>query len=174
MHLIKEVSYIISFNFTQQEYDIITNNLKFNLKKQEKIIFEMLCQGYKNQEIAKKLNVSIMTIWRRQKEIIKKIDFYLKEKENIKDLYCVYMHKFPNGKIYIGITSDIEKRWNNGLGYKNNEKMFEDILKYGWDNIEHNIIVEGTTYSEALKIESEKIEEYKSFDEKYGYNIRRK
>lgn len=159
-----------AFNFTQQEYDLIINNLKFDMKKQEKIIFEMLCQGYKIIDIAKKLNVSTMTISRRQKKILEKIEFYLEEKENIKDIYCVYMHKFPNNKVYIGMTGDIIKRWNNGLGYQNNEEMFNDILNYGWNNIEHNIIAENLTYPEALKIESDKIKEYKSCDKKYGYN----
>lgn len=159
-----------TFNFTQQEYDLIINNLKFDMKKQEKIIFEMQCQGYKNIDIAKKLNVTTMTIWRRQKRLLEKIEFYLEEKENIKDIYCVYIHKFPNNKVYIGMTSDTIKRWNNGLGYQNNEQMFNDILNYGWSNIEHNIIAENLTYPEALKIENDKIKEYKSYDEIYGYN----
>ena len=159
-----------NFDFTQQEYNLIKNNLKFNLKKQEKNIFEMTCQGCKNVEIAKKLNISLSTVWRRQKKLIKKIEFYLEEQENIKDIYCVYIHKFPNNKVYIGMTSDIVKRWNNGFGYKNNEKMFEDIINYGWNNIEHNIIAENLSYNEAIKVESDKIKEFKSFDEKYGYN----
>ena len=161
---------MINFNFNQEEYDKIINNLKFDFKKQEKIIFEMLCQGHKNQEIAKKLNVSKMTIWRRQKEIIRKINFYLEEEENVENTYCVYIHIFPNHKVYIGMTRNAEKRWNNGLGYKGNEEMFYDILKYGWNNIEHNIIAENLTYNEALKIEKKKIEEYKSYNNKYGYN----
>ena len=35
--------------------------------------------------------------------------------------YCVYIHKFPNNKMYIGISKeeDINRRWQNGLGYKN-------------------------------------------------------
>ena len=160
------------FNFTKQEYDIITNDLKFDLKKQEKIIFEMQCQGYKNIEIAKTLNISTMTVWRRQKELIKKIEFFLEERENLREIYCVYIHKFPNNKVYIGMTSNTARRWNNGYGYRNNQKMFDDILNYGWNNIEHNIIAENLTYNEAVKLENEKINEYKSFNEKYGYNIK--
>lgn len=34
--------------------------------------------------------------------------------------YKVYMHRFPNGKVYIGITNQpIKNRWRNGEGYKN-------------------------------------------------------
>ena len=59
--------------------------------------------------------------------------------------YCVYEHVFPNGKRYIGITSakPPEKRWNRGNGSKAQTKIRKAIEKYGWDNIEHNVIVEG-------------------------------
>ena len=31
--------------------------------------------------------------------------------------YTVYMHRFPNGKVYIGITKQtVEERWRNGVG----------------------------------------------------------
>lgn len=35
--------------------------------------------------------------------------------------YKVYKHVFPNGKVYIGITSQsLDSRWNSGKGYGNN------------------------------------------------------
>lgn len=159
-------------NLTQLEQKLILNNLKFDLRKQEKIIFEMLYKGYKNNEIAERLNLHPITIWRREKDLLKKINFYLQENENIKDVYCVYIHKFPNNKVYIGMTSNALKRWNNGLGYQNNERMFNDILTYGWNNIEHKIIAENLTYNEALKIEKDKIKEYESYNKEKGYNIK--
>lgn len=33
--------------------------------------------------------------------------------------YTVYMHVFPNGKKYVGITSqDVSRRWRDGKGYE--------------------------------------------------------
>lgn len=86
--------------------------------------------------------------------------------------YCVYMHRFPNGKVYIGITNqDPEKRWNGGRGYKANHGLFTEILKYGWINIEHIVIASGLTEEQASEEERRLVEEYKSSDIKYGYNL---
>lgn len=39
--------------------------------------------------------------------------------EKNKENYTVYIHNFPNGKSYVGITGQLpEKRWKNGWGYK--------------------------------------------------------
>lgn len=62
--------------------------------------------------------------------------------------YYVYKHTFPNGKVYIGITSQKpENRWNSGKGYlrKINGKyaqplMANAVIKHGWDNIKHEIL----------------------------------
>ena len=36
----------------------------------------------------------------------------------MENTYCVYIHTAPNGKMYIGQTSQKpEARWNNGRGY---------------------------------------------------------
>lgn len=55
----------------------------------------------------------------------------------MKNSYCVYCHTFPNGKRYVGISSDCEKRWRNGKGYETQPKMNRAIQKYGWENIKH-------------------------------------
>lgn len=86
--------------------------------------------------------------------------------------YYVYMHKCPNNKVYIGITSQLPKRrWNNGNGYTNNEYFTNAINKYGWDNIEHIILFKNLTKTEAEQKEIEIIEQYKSNNRKYGYNV---
>ena len=56
--------------------------------------------------------------------------------------YCVYMHTSPSGKAYIGITCQTpEYRWGKeGKGYVNCVAFFNAILKYGWDNIGHQIL----------------------------------
>lgn len=87
-------------------------------------------------------------------------------------MFCVYKHTTPNGKVYIGITSqEVEKRWLNGKGYKKNSYFENAINKYGWKNIKHEVLLEGLTQEEAEQKEIELIKEYKATDRKYGYNI---
>lgn len=51
--------------------------------------------------------------------------------------YTVYMHTFPNGKRYVGITcQDVSRRWRDGKGY-DEQAVHGAILKYGWNNIQH-------------------------------------
>ena len=84
----------------------------------------------------------------------------------------VYIHIFPNKKVYIGITGrNIKLRWCRGSGYSYNKRMYNAILKYGWDNIEHKILYDNLNKEEAEKKEIELISQYKSTNSKYGYNI---
>ena len=87
----------------------------------------------------------------------------------MKNDYCVYCHTFPNGKRYIGITNNIEKRWNNGKGYKTQAKMQNAITKYGWDNVKHRILARGLTEQQAQEIEKSLIAEFDTI--KKGYNV---
>lgn len=85
--------------------------------------------------------------------------------------YTVYRHRCPNGKVYVGVTKqNPKKRWKNGFGYQENKHFFNAIVKYGWDNIEHTIIVDGITEEQAYGVEKELIKHYKSNYDKYGYN----
>ena len=64
--------------------------------------------------------------------------------------YKVYIHIFPNNKVYIGITRNrTDIRWTNGKGYKKQEVMSNAINKYGWKNIEHKVLYENLTKEEA-------------------------
>lgn len=86
--------------------------------------------------------------------------------------YCLYKHESPNGKAYIGITSQKPLcRWQSGNGYKNNSYFMRAIKKYGWDNFKHEILFEDLTEEEAKRLEIEYISKYKSNIRKYGYNI---
>lgn len=86
------------------------------------------------------------------------------------NLFCVYEHVFPNGKRYIGISSNAEKRWRKfGTGYETQPKVARAIKKYGWDNIEHNIIVDGVTKGQAETLERYLIAELHTIDN--GYNV---
>lgn len=90
------------------------------------------------------------------------------EKEN----YYVYKHTSPSGKVYIGLTKQQpERRWRNGNGYKSNPYFYRAILKYGWENIKHEIIAFNLTDIDAQNLEIELIATYNANDSKYGYNI---
>ena len=82
--------------------------------------------------------------------------------------YCVYEHIFPNGKKYIGISCNAEKRWSNGKGYETQPKIARAINKYGWENVTHNIIVDGISKEQAETLEKYLIAELKTIDR--GYN----
>lgn len=82
--------------------------------------------------------------------------------------YCVYEHIFPNGKKYIGISCDAEKRWRNGKGYETQPKIARAINKYGWENVKHDIIIDGISKEQAETLERYLIAELKTID--HGYN----
>lgn len=88
------------------------------------------------------------------------------------EIYSVYMHIFPNGKRYVGITSQqISRRWREGKGYKSQEMFTRAINKYGWDNIQHIILYDKLTKEQAEEKEIELIKKYRTNIRKYGYNI---
>ena len=86
--------------------------------------------------------------------------------------YKVYIHKFPNGKAYVGITRQEPKvRWGGGNGYVRNEYMHRAIKKYGWENIEHIILFDGLSEEDACEIEKSLIKKYRTNEKEFGYNI---
>lgn len=86
-------------------------------------------------------------------------------------MYSIYKHTCPNGKIYIGITSqEPERRWCGGFGYQKNSRFFRDIVALGWDNILHEVIAKVETYEEASRIEKILITSHNTTDPTYGYN----
>lgn len=85
--------------------------------------------------------------------------------------YCVYCHTFPNGKKYIGISKDVERRWQNGQGYKGQTKMNRAIKKYGWGNVCHEILMQGLTRCEAERAEKNFISVFNSVENGYNSTI---
>ena len=88
--------------------------------------------------------------------------------------YTVYKHTSPAGKVYIGITGQRpETRWGRGRYYTHSPHFNAAIEKYGWDNIQHEILATGLSKQEAELMEVRLIAEYKSTDPRYGYNADR-
>lgn len=87
--------------------------------------------------------------------------------------FKIYKHTNKiNGKIYIGLTSQtLHERCREGEGYHGCPRFYNAIKKYGWDNFEHEILLEGLTQQEAKQKESEYILKYRSNEEQFGYNL---
>ena len=85
-------------------------------------------------------------------------------------MFYVYVHTVPNGKMYIGQTKDLSHRWQNGEGYEDNQKFYNDIKIYGWNNIKHEIVAEFPERESALILEAVLISLLKTEDDNYGYN----
>lgn len=77
--------------------------------------------------------------------------------------YIVYKHTSPSGKVYIGITHQkpIERWLTDGSGYKRHPPFYNAILKYGWDNFKHEVLLENRSESEAKYAERYLIKWYK-------------
>ena len=93
-------------------------------------------------------------------------------------LYTVYIHTTPNNKKYVGITcQDVFQRWGSGgKGYYDIRRtsqlpFWNAIQKYGWDNIQHEIVAYELTKDEACSLEKRLIKQYKSNDRAFGYNL---
>ncbi len=180
------------FDYTDKEIDYLFNSL--SLTNREKKLLKDLTNGMTMDKMANKYKCSTRTIGRirkklffKTKDILKQINVIygdnIKQPQNIKnrdnqkynDLclssYCVYILIFPNNKVYIGQTINPTTRWcGNGIGYKTNKEMYNDIIEYGWKNITKKVIFRNLTLEESLEKEKEMIIHYKSNIPIYGYN----
>lgn len=156
-----------NFKMSKKEQSDILDACNFN--ETERFIFNHLAEDKPRKEIyvlaKESLGISESTVNRTIKRLIKKIEDVKGENSFI---YKIYMHKFPNGKKYIGVCQSCVDRWNNGNGYAYNKEMYKDIQKYGWDNIEHKILLEVNSSSLAYEIEKVFIDELNLISE--GYN----
>ena len=90
----------------------------------------------------------------------------------ITGLYCVYKHTAPNGKVYIGITSQsIKNRFRNGKGYSHNDHFRRAIEQYSWKQICHEVLIDGCGREQAMKEEARLIKLYHADDPLNGYNL---
>ena len=86
--------------------------------------------------------------------------------------YTVYIHKnLKNEKYYVGSTSmNPSYRWNNGKGYQNNSKMWNDIQNSDWNkDWVHGILGKFDNKQDALKYEAFLIAMLDTINN--GYNI---
>ena len=83
---------------------------------------------------------------------------------------CVYAHVLPDGRVYVGQTANVEKRWREGRGYKHNKEFDAAITFFGWDAIEHLILADGLTSQEAAKAEHAMIRLLDATNPAYGFN----
>ncbi len=99
-------------------------------------------------------------------------EIFEKNLDEASAIYQIYKHTVPNGKMYIGITrQENKRRWQNGKGYKTQKKFWRAIQKYGWKNIKHEVLESNLTEKEASEKEKIYIEQYKTTNSKYGYNV---
>lgn len=84
--------------------------------------------------------------------------------------WIVYKHISPSGKVYIGITGNTPaQRWVRGKGYGKQSIFYQAIQKYGWDNIEHKVLIDNLTKRQAEEVEIQLISYYKS--QGLSYNV---
>ena len=89
----------------------------------------------------------------------------------MKAAYVVYLHRnMQNGKVYVGRTCQNPfKCWGvGGSNYSRNFVFYQDILTYGWDNFDHQILEENLSNYESKVRENYYIKKYNSIIA--GYN----
>lgn len=85
--------------------------------------------------------------------------------------WTVYRHTSPSSKVYVGITTNLKERWSNfGAHYCTYNSIFKNAInKYGWNNIQHEVLLEGISKKEAEYAERYLIKWYKTHN--MSYNI---
>lgn len=88
------------------------------------------------------------------------------------DIYKIYKLTLPNGKAYVGMTKQaLQKRWENGNGYKYSTIFTQAIMECGWRNIQKEVLAMAEDKDKAEELEMFYIAKYKLTDSRYGYNI---
>ena len=87
----------------------------------------------------------------------------------------MYFYKFtclPNGKSYIGRTTNIERRITQHLGQDGSKALLNDLVEYGRQQFDISIIDTCTSTDENIhdQIEDSLIHKYDAITN--GYNIR--
>ena len=154
-----------------KEYEINDVIVKLKLSETHNKLLELENILYKLIEENTKLNEENLLL----KNEINKYKNKINNTHDPNRKWCVYKHTNKiNGKVYIGMTgeSTLNKRWDNGNGYKDNDSFFSDIQKYGWiEGFYHIVMEDNLTKEEAEDLEKKLIRKYNSQNKDYGYNL---
>lgn len=94
----------------------------------------------------------------------------MSKEDRVSKSYKVYRYTFPNGKIYIGVTSlSLAERRDNG--YNHNKALKAAIKEYGWRGFSKEIIYDNLTEEDAFRKEVETIAKFNATNPLVGYNI---
>ena len=92
--------------------------------------------------------------------------------------YTIYCHRnVINNKAYIGQTGCVPytRRWEghgvSGFPYRGCRHFQNAIIKYGWKNFEHFVLMENLTLEQANHYEYLFINLFQTNNPQYGYNI---
>ena len=87
-------------------------------------------------------------------------------------MYSIYVHTTPDGKKYVGSTSqEPNKRFLGGCNYKCSTRFYDAIKFFGWDNIQHQVLETVEDKETALKREEYYTLLLRSNEPEFGYNI---
>jgi group I intron endonuclease len=85
----------------------------------------------------------------------------------------VYMIRCKvNGKVYIGCSGDIKRRWRTHKTQPSNKLLTNDFIKYGYDQFEFSILEVCQDKWHAEKRELYYMRLHNCFDPKQGYNVK--
>ena len=88
-------------------------------------------------------------------------------------MYSIYLHTLPNGKKYVGCTGmePVKRFGSNGGGYRGNKNFYNDILLFGWNNIQHQVLETIKDKKIAIKREEYYTLLWRTNEPEFGYNI---
>lgn len=91
-------------------------------------------------------------------------------------MYKVYKLTLPDGRAYIGMTSQdkLYKRWQYGSGYSSQSRFYNEIYQVGWNNVRKEVLEEVPSKELALLREKYYIGVYKTYLPENGFNTQGK
>ena len=90
----------------------------------------------------------------------------------VSDQWIIYCHTSPDGKKYIGRTSGKLSVRSGATGnrYRQNERFYSDIKRFGWDSFSHEVLDVCDSESKSMELEIYYIKKYDSTNPDNGYN----
>ena len=86
--------------------------------------------------------------------------------------YIIYKFLFPNGEIYIGKSGfKPYKRWGAGHNYSKTTPVGKAIAKYGWENVQKEILHENLSAEEADILEDVEINNHGGINHPLVLNV---